>query len=78
MTVTVRHRDFAWGHRGQAMEAPRLEDCVRVSSLLLSGEEFLPPQRQARSLLLLPGQLLLHDGGQHGLLLAASVAMHRL
>ena len=77
MTVTVRHRELAWGHRGQAVEAPRLDDCVRVSGLLLRGEEFLPPQRQARGLLLLLGQLLLHDGGQHGLLLAAKVAMHR-
>jgi len=78
VTVTVRHRDFAWGHRGQAVEATRLKNCVRVSSLLLGGEEFLPLQRQVRSLLLLLGQLLLHYGGQHGVLLAATVARHRL
>ena len=78
MTVTVRHGELAWGHRGQAVEAPRLDDRVSVACLFLRGEEFLPPQRQARSLLLLLGQLLLHDGGQHGVLLAATVARHRL
>ena len=64
MTVTVRHGELTWGHRGQAVEAPRLEDCLRVPGLLLSGEEFIFPQCQARGLLVLPGHVLVHQGSQ--------------
>ena len=77
MTVTVRHGELTWGHRGQAVEAPRLEDCLRVAGLLLGDEEFLPLQCQARGLLILPGHMLVHQGSQRGMLLTADVALHR-
>ena len=77
MTVTVRHRELAWCHRGQAVEAPKLEDCLRIAGLLLGEEEFLPLQCLVRGLLFLPGHMLVHQGSQRGMLLTADVALHR-
>ena len=77
MTVTVRHGELTRGHRGQAVEAPKLEDGLRVAGLLLGEEEFRPLQCLARGLLILPGHMLVHQGSQRGMLLAAEVALHR-
>ena len=78
MTVSVRHREVARGHRRQAVETARLENRPRILGLFLGGEEPLLLHRQDRSLLSFFGHLFVHGGGQHGLLLAATVAGNRL
>ena len=77
MTVTVSHGELPRGHRGQAVEAPELEDCLGVACLLLGEEHFLRSQCLVRGLLFLPGHVLLRQGNQGGVLLVADVALHR-
>ena len=77
MTVTVCHGELPRGHRGEAVEAPELEDCSGVACLLLGEKQFLRPQRLVRGLLFLPGHMLLRQGNQGGMLLVADVALHR-